>query len=43
LQTFRVDARVDGGLTFGQNAIVVSGAGKRLAVGAQAQWEYRFE
>ncbi|WP_322053414.1 MOSC domain-containing protein [Paraburkholderia bannensis] len=43
LQTFRVDARVDGGLTFGQNAIVVSGAGRRLAVGAQAQWEYRFE
>lgn len=43
LQTFRVDARVDGGLTFGQNAIVVSGAGRRVAVGAQAQWEYRFE
>ncbi|MBN3857986.1 MOSC domain-containing protein [Paraburkholderia sp. Ac-20340] len=43
LQTFRADARVDGGLTFGQNAIVVNGAGKRLAVGAQAQWEYRFE
>ncbi|WP_322045773.1 MOSC domain-containing protein [Paraburkholderia sp. J67] len=43
LQTFRVDARVDGGLTFGQNATVLSGAGRRLAVGAQAQWEYRFE
>ncbi|WP_310633428.1 MOSC N-terminal beta barrel domain-containing protein [Paraburkholderia sp.] len=43
LQTFRVDARVDGGLTFGQNAMVVAGAGARLAVGAQAQWEYRFE
>jgi uncharacterized protein len=43
LQTFRVDARVDGGLTFGQNATVLAGAGNRLAVGAQAQWEYRFE
>ncbi|WP_322007230.1 MOSC domain-containing protein [Paraburkholderia tropica] len=43
LQTFRADARVDGGLTFGQNATVLAGAGKRLAVGAQAQWEYRFE
>jgi uncharacterized protein YcbX len=43
LQTFRADARVDGGLTFGQNATVLAGAGNRLAVGAQAQWEYRFE
>jgi uncharacterized protein len=40
---FRADARVDGGLTFGQNAMVVAGAGKRLAVGAQAEWEWRFD
>lgn len=43
LQVFRADPRVDGGLTFGQNAMVVTGAGERLAVGAHAQWEYRFE
>lgn len=43
LATFRADPRVDGGLTFGQNAMVVAGAGGRLAVGAQAEWEYRFE
>ncbi|QGZ63667.1 MOSC domain-containing protein [Paraburkholderia acidisoli] len=43
LAVFRADARVDGGLTFGQNAIVVTGAGERVAVGARAEWEYRFE
>jgi uncharacterized protein len=43
LAVFRADPRVDGGLTFGQNAMVVTGAGQRLVVGAQAQWEYRFE
>lgn len=43
LAVFRADPRVDGGLTFGQNAMVVAGAGARLAVGAQAEWEYRFE
>ncbi|WP_322104620.1 MOSC domain-containing protein [Paraburkholderia sp. J41] len=43
LAAFRADARVDGGLTFGQNAIVVTGAGERVAVGARAEWEYRFE
>lgn len=43
LAAFRADPRVDGGLTFGQNAIVVTGAGERLTVGARAEWEYRFE
>lgn len=43
LAAFRADPRVDGGLTFGQNATVVSGAGKRVTVGAQAQWEWRFD
>jgi uncharacterized protein len=43
LQVFRADPRVDGGLTFGQNAMVVTGAGERIAVGAHAQWEYRFD
>jgi uncharacterized protein len=40
---FRADPRVGGGLTFGQNAMVVAGAGKRVAVGAEAQWEWRFD
>ncbi|MCP3712032.1 MOSC N-terminal beta barrel domain-containing protein [Paraburkholderia sp. CNPSo 3274] len=43
LAVFRADPRVDGGLTFGQNAMVVTGAGKRVAVGARAAWEYRFD
>lgn len=43
LATFRADPRVDGGLTFGQNAMVVTGTGERVAVGARAEWEYRFD
>jgi uncharacterized protein len=43
LQVFRADPRVDGGLTFGQNAMVVTGVGERIAVGAHAEWEYRFD
>jgi uncharacterized protein len=43
LQVFRADPRVDGGLTFGQNAMVVMGVGERIAVGAHAEWEYRFD
>jgi uncharacterized protein YcbX len=43
LMTFRADPRVNGGLTFGMNATVVAGAGKRVAVGAPVQWELRFD
>lgn len=43
LATFRSDPRVDGGLTFGMNATVASGVGEHVAVGAQAQWEVRFD
>jgi len=43
LMTFRADPRVNGGLTFGVNATIVSGAGTRVSVGAQTQWEWRFE
>jgi uncharacterized protein YcbX len=43
MMTFRADPRVNGGLTFGMNATVVSGAGKRVSVGAHAQWEWRFD
>ncbi|RQH05668.1 MOSC domain-containing protein [Paraburkholderia dinghuensis] len=43
LMTFRADPRVNGGLTFGVNATVVSGAGEQVAVGAPAEWEWRFD
>lgn len=42
LATYRADPRVDGGLTFGQNAIVVEGAGQRLRVGAPVDVELSF-
>ena len=37
LAGFRADPRVDGGVTFGQNAIVVTGAGRRLRVGDEVE------
>lgn len=37
LAGYRADARVDGGLTFGMNAIVVSGIGRKLQVGAAVE------
>jgi uncharacterized protein len=43
MAAFRADPRVGGGLTFGQNAVVVAGAGTRVAVGAEVQWEWRFD
>jgi uncharacterized protein YcbX len=33
LQVYRADPRVDGALTFGQNAVIVAGLGRRLRVG----------
>lgn len=42
LQTYRADARMDGAITFGMNAIVLAGAGQLLrvgqAVGAQLEF-----
>lgn len=40
LATFRADARVQGGITFGMNAVVLGGAGARLRVGqaVDARW-----
>ncbi len=40
---WRADPRVDDGLVFGQNAIVELGLGRRVNVGAEAQWEFRFD
>ena len=39
---WRANPRVDGGLTFGQNAIVVGGAGRRVNVGTDVSWELAF-
>jgi hypothetical protein len=43
MSTYRRDARVDGAVTFGQNAIIVAGAGSMLAVGQTLEAELRFE
>jgi uncharacterized protein YcbX len=42
LSTYRASPVLDGALTFGQNAIVVAGAGVRLAVGQRFDAELRF-
>ncbi|HEV3106809.1 MAG TPA: MOSC N-terminal beta barrel domain-containing protein [Trinickia sp.] len=42
MSAYRADSRVDGALTFGQNAIVVEGAGAMLAVGQAVDAELRF-
>ncbi len=43
LQGYRQDARVDGAVTFGMNAIVLGGAGQLLKVGQAAGARYCFE
>ncbi|WP_420898807.1 hypothetical protein [Herbaspirillum seropedicae] len=42
LAGYRADPRVDGGLTFGQNAIVTGGEGGMIEVGQAVQWEWNF-
>ena len=43
LQTYRQDARVNGAVTFGMNAIVLSGVDQLLKVGQSVKANYRFE
>jgi uncharacterized protein YcbX len=43
LAAYRADHRLDGAVTFGQNAVVVAGADSLLAVGREVQVELRFE
>jgi uncharacterized protein YcbX len=43
LAGYRANPRVDGGLTFGQNAIVVEGVGQRLRVGDAVDVELDFD
>lgn len=42
LATYRADARVDGGITFGMNAIVLDGVEHELAVGQSCRASYAF-
>ena len=42
LATFRADARVDGGITFGMNAVVLEGFDRTLQVGQAATATYKF-
>ena len=43
LQTYRQDARVNGAVTFGMNAIVLSGVDQLLKVGQSFKANYRFD
>ncbi|MGJ7580481.1 MOSC domain-containing protein [Variovorax sp. RHLX14] len=43
LRTYRADARVDGAITFGMNAIVLSGIDHLLTAGQEVGADYRFE
>ncbi|NUU01726.1 MOSC domain-containing protein [Herbaspirillum robiniae] len=42
LAAYRANPRVDGGLTFGQNAIVIDGQGGQIRVGQACGWELNF-
>lgn len=43
LRAYRQDARVNGAITFGMNAIVTQGAGALLQVGQRVQADYAFD
>ncbi|PMS33342.1 hypothetical protein B0G57_119106 [Trinickia symbiotica] len=43
LAAYRADRRLDGAVTFGQNAVVVAGADSLLTVGCEVEVELRFE
>ncbi|MEO8057378.1 MAG: MOSC N-terminal beta barrel domain-containing protein [Burkholderiales bacterium] len=43
LQSYRADARLDGALTFGMNAVIVEGTERNLRVGMTGSANYRFD
>jgi uncharacterized protein YcbX len=43
MSAYRADRRLDGAVTFGQNAVVVGGEGSLLSVGREVEIELRFE
>lgn len=42
LAAYRAEPRLNGALTFGQNAVIVAGVGRRLVVGARVRAEFAF-
>jgi len=42
LSAYRADARLDGALTFGMNAVIVDGIERRLSAGSSGRANYRF-
>jgi uncharacterized protein YcbX len=42
LQTYRANPKVDGGITFGMNAILLQGAGQRIHVGQEIEVNFAF-
>ncbi len=43
LASYRADRRLDGALTFGQNAVVVAGADRLLSIGREVDVDLRFD
>ena len=43
LRAYRADARMDGGITFGMNAVIVEGIERALRVGAVGRARWRFD
>ncbi len=43
LAAYRADARMDGGITFGMNAVIVEGIDRALRVGMTGEATYRFD
>jgi hypothetical protein len=43
LAGFRADARMNGGITFGMNAVIVEGIGRTLRVGQSVEGDYAFD
>lgn len=43
MSAYRADSRVEGAVSFGQNAIVIAGAGDTLAIGQRVDAELRFD
>jgi uncharacterized protein YcbX len=43
LQTYRADARLDGAITFGMNAVIVEGIERALKVGLQGSATFKFD
>jgi uncharacterized protein YcbX len=43
LAAYRADARLDGAITFGMNAVIVDGIERALKVGMAGTADYRFD